>query len=243
MIGKKHIFWLLLSSLAILLIFFLMMDKQRGRALNLSDDQHAKQRKALALLEARRDFQFKNPKNLNKAGIRGKVHDESHTGIAGAIVCAFAFSPDLSFEETHDPHCVKSHKNGLYEFPLLIPTRYLVTASAPRFLPGHYQAKSENERLTLGAGQRLEGIDILLRSGGVEVSGVVKDIGGGGIGGAFVSVKVISGIFLGSGDFQDQPSAMAIVSPSRSHRPRGKIHPQRFVTRKVYGKSVPQRRW
>jgi len=58
-----------------------------------------------------------------------------------------------------------------------------VSAAARPFRPGVYHPGGDRKRskLALAAGQQAAGIDIQLRAGGVEITGVVSDLTGGPI--------------------------------------------------------------
>jgi protocatechuate 3,4-dioxygenase beta subunit len=132
-------------------------------------------------------------RRLPRASIEGTVRDPAGAPISGARVCAFASSSELSQEETRDPICALSGAGGGYRLADLLPARYGVHASAAGRVPGRFRparsAAGRGDRDTpvhLGAGEARRGVDIVLKSGGVEVAGVVKDIGGGPVAGAWV---------------------------------------------------------
>ncbi len=131
------------------------------------------------------------------ASIAGFVRDEAGHGIAGAQVCAKASGPRLPTEVTAEPRCTNSGSTGAYLLDALPPVRVEVSASAPTYQPGqHRPADRRRDFVELAPGQARGGIDIVLRSGGVEVHGVVKDLAGGVIEGALVSSR---GVWWGNG--------------------------------------------
>jgi protocatechuate 3,4-dioxygenase beta subunit len=122
-----------------------------------------------------------------RGAIAGTVRDPKGAAVAGAEVCAYASSPELSDDDTRDARCATSRADGRYRVASLLPASYEVHAGAPRFLPGRYRDRERRtSSLRLSAGQERGGIDIVLRPGGVELTGAVKDIGGGPVDGAWV---------------------------------------------------------
>lgn len=119
--------------------------------------------------------------------IAGTVRDPAGAAIAGASVCAMGYSKDLPEDATREPFCATSGPDGAYRFEKLLPARYIVNAQAASYMPGrHGEAKRGDAGFKLAAGEARKGVDIVLRPGGVEVRGVVKDIGGGTVEGAWV---------------------------------------------------------
>jgi hypothetical protein len=122
-----------------------------------------------------------------RARISGRITDPAGKPIAGALVCANGSSPDLSATEMRDPTCVPSGADGAYLLGNLYPAFWEVSASAAGYRPGHFR-EQKHEVLELAPGQSRTGIDLVLRKGGVEVRGRVKDLGGGVVAGALVVV-------------------------------------------------------
>lgn len=125
-----------------------------------------------------------------KAAISGTIRDLEGQPIEGARVCAFSNYEARRGIEDRALHCASSGRDGYYRIDGLLPVRTEVHASAASFKPSQWQARRERggkrDEVPLRAGQTAEGIDLILESGGVLVSGVVKDIAGGEIEGAQV---------------------------------------------------------
>lgn len=85
-----------------------------------------------------------------------------------------------------DPHCTTTGADGRFRLSGLLPGGYSVDAGAPRFIPARYRGAGQVTTLRLASGETRSGIDITLQPGGVELSGTVKDIGGGPVEGAWV---------------------------------------------------------
>lgn len=133
-----------------------------------------------------------------QGSIAGFVRDESGHGIAGAQVCARLSGPRLPSEMTLEPRCSTSGASGAYVIDALPPVRLGVSAQAPSYRPGAWRpADRQRDYLTLAPGEARAGIDIVLRSGAVEIHGIVKDLAGGVIEGALVTS---SGRWWGGGD-------------------------------------------
>lgn len=128
-------------------------------------------------------------RKLPKASIAGRVTDPDGAALAGARVCATT-SDD---EARRMPTCTLSNAGGRYSLPGLTPAKWSVAASLAGHIPANYWKTDEDgddtSSIELEAGQDESGIDIVLRPGGVKVHGVVNDIGGGPVAGAWVSVR------------------------------------------------------
>lgn len=127
-----------------------------------------------------------------RAAIAGAIKDEHDRPIAGARVCARPESERLASSETRFSPCTISGRDGHYRIENLFGVRHRVVASAPRFIPGLYvrgEGEARRETVDLRPGMQARDIDITLQGGGVEVRGVVKDLSGGPIEGAQVTVS------------------------------------------------------
>jgi protocatechuate 3,4-dioxygenase beta subunit len=130
------------------------------------------------------------PRKLAQASVAGTVRDEKGQPIAGAQVCARTRAMGLVSSEFRKVECVTSERDGAYRIEGLLGVRHIVMASAPTFVPRQYvhgEGASKRDWVELRAGQELQGIDITLQSGGVEIHGVVKDLSGGAVEGAQVT--------------------------------------------------------
>ena len=123
-----------------------------------------------------------------RGSIAGQVRDPAGAAIAGASVCALGWSKELPDDAMREPLCTVSRPDGRYRLEKLLPASYQVHAQAATFIPGQHGERTDHS-LKLAAGQDRTGIDIVLRPGGVELAGVVKDIGGGPVEGAWVYVN------------------------------------------------------
>jgi protocatechuate 3,4-dioxygenase beta subunit len=132
---------------------------------------------------------FRSPPPALTAGatISGRVVDGAGAAIAGALVCAAGHSDELSTAEMNEPFCAPTRPDGGYELARLFPARYSLSASATGFIPGRFR-EDKVEVITIAAGEARGGVDLVLRRGGVEVRGRVKDLGGGTVARAMVAV-------------------------------------------------------
>jgi len=121
------------------------------------------------------------------ASISGRVLDPSGKPIAGATVCANSWSEELSTVQIRLPACTKTGPAGGYRLEGLFRVRYGVGASAPHHIPDGYDPPGNRDYVELGKNPEATEIDITLKPGGVEVRGVVRDVSGGEIDGAWVS--------------------------------------------------------
>lgn len=118
-----------------------------------------------------------------RAAIRGTVRDEHGAPVPEAKVCADAASWFLASTETDTPSCATTDAQGHYHIEHLIPADYEVGAGAPHFRMAVYEAnpRTHHRAFALKAGETRDGVDLVLRGGGVEVTGSVSDIAGGPI--------------------------------------------------------------
>lgn len=129
-----------------------------------------------------------NPRTQPRGTIAGTIRVAGTTRpIAGARVCAWAHSRQLATAETREPTCATADAAGRYEINNLVAARYRVFASADGYMAARY--KTRHHRVSVAPGEHVDRIDIVLRAGGVRITGVVKDVGGGPVGGALVSVQ------------------------------------------------------
>lgn len=119
---------------------------------------------------------------LPVAGLTGTVRDLEGAPLAGAYVCAWPLTPSWAPTERSPPVCVEAGPDGFYALMGLPPTLQAIHASAPR----HRPARLEPD-LSLRPGERRAGVDLALAPGGVQVTGVVQDLSGGVVEGAWVA--------------------------------------------------------
>jgi len=130
--------------------------------------------------------------------IAGRVADAAGAPIAGAVVCAStnagAGGP-MPFA-LGEPTCAPAGEDGRYRIADLSPARLTIFASAPGHRPTTYTSPDPARArwIDLRQGEERAGVDITLVRGGVEVRGLVKDVSGGPVAGALVTIQG----FLGS---------------------------------------------
>ncbi|MDC0666915.1 carboxypeptidase-like regulatory domain-containing protein [Nannocystis radixulma] len=126
----------------------------------------------------------------NVASVTGRVRDSQGRSVGFALVCASA-GPNFAFSsEALDQYvCAQADQGGQYELHVR-PGVYVVRASAPAHLPASFSRVPDSldeSLLPVAAEERLTGIDVILRPGGVLVRGVVRDLSGGEIENALVT--------------------------------------------------------
>lgn len=133
-----------------------------------------------------------DPWQAPRAAVTGTVRDQRAQPIAGAQVCAKLQDRDLAQTDRHPPQCATTREDGSYRLDGLLGAEHHMHAAARGYLPVRYESRSGiqnrlDARMDLQAGATRAGIDFVLEQGGVEVTGIVKDIAGGEIEGAWVS--------------------------------------------------------
>ncbi len=182
---RKRVAWAVAALLVFGGLWWLLVGGRTGRDTaprrsgRSTSGQNADWRKRLQLRPGQRVI----------TAISGTIRGEGGNVIAGSMVCSWPRSRELAAEDAKDPFCARSDKNGRYRLGRLVPARYQLYASAARHLPRPYEGADGTRYLGLKLGQHRTGVDFVLRRGGVAVRGVVRDIGGGGIPRAFVSVR------------------------------------------------------
>jgi protocatechuate 3,4-dioxygenase beta subunit len=189
---RKTLWGLILAAAVLVGLGAWLLGRSSG-----DDDERGDDRAATSQTEAGRDRLRARPASvrpaldtLPKAAITGSVRDVDGAPIDGAQVCAW---PRVHELEGHAaaPRCTKSEADGRYRLDGLMPVRAVVNAEARGYLPHRWFASYERHRedmLELRAGETREGVDFELRPGGAELRGVVRDISGGVVEGAFVWV-------------------------------------------------------
>lgn len=119
-----------------------------------------------------------DPRLAAPAGITGTVRGPDGAALAGAHVCAWSVGRWLA---STTPTCSDAGPDGFYALEDLPPLRLAIHASAA----GHQPASHPD--LSLKPGERRVGVDLQLAGGGARVDGLVRDISGGEIDGAWVS--------------------------------------------------------
>lgn len=139
----------------------------------------------------------RNPRHRARAPIasskRGSIRGRVTAGgqpVAGGRVCGLVDSDELSSVEQALPRCATTGADGRYAIVDLFRGDYTVRVSAAGYR-GSYKPDFDrgDVPLTLAEGATLDGVDFELRGGVVEISGVVRDIGGGPVAGAWVDVS------------------------------------------------------
>jgi protocatechuate 3,4-dioxygenase beta subunit len=132
-----------------------------------------------------------DPKTQPRGSIAGTITDEQKAPIAGARVCAELYSQQISAQDVRDPICTTADDKGRYALKNLYAGEYEVAASAKTFRPGSYHPDGPHDPKTfeLKPSQDKTGVDIALRAGGVEITGVVSDVSGGPIAHALVTAS------------------------------------------------------
>lgn len=123
--------------------------------------------------------------NVSPCSATGRIVDAgSGRGIAGALVMLRprGLGKPLAPGESGAPITATTDEAGEWSVPMIAPGRYLMTATAPEYLPG------ERRDLSLRAGGDNPGLDLALARGGHPLRGTVSDVSGGPIEGAVISI-------------------------------------------------------
>lgn len=130
-----------------------------------------------------------DPQSIARGSIAGTVTDDATKApIAHARVCLDGDSDELPEELLREPFCTETDARGAFVVGNLLPAEYRASASAKTYRPAVHHPGGDHKRTTfhLAAGEHETGVDLALRAGGVEVTGVVSDLTGGPVGKARV---------------------------------------------------------
>lgn len=122
-----------------------------------------------------------------RATLVGRVLEIEGAGIEGARVCAWRHAMDFSTTTIAEPTCTQSGPDGRYRLEDVVPGQIRLTAAAKGFLPDELQ-RGTAVALRVTAGEQ-SGLDILLRAGGVALSGMVEDMTGGPVEGVTIVLQ------------------------------------------------------
>lgn len=126
------------------------------------------------------------PLDPQAATIAGRVLDRDGRPIARALVCHTIDASARARVEDIEPGCTLTDAQGAYHLDGVRAGTHRVDASAPGYLPAEHGGAHGTGLLPIAAATRYSGIDIVLRRGGVRVSGRVVDETGGVVPGAVV---------------------------------------------------------
>ena len=174
-------------AVVLVLVALALVWKSRGGE-DGSEGREAQGAGERAALEARRSRRI-DVATVERGSIAGVVRDPAGAGIAGATVCGLAYSKELPADEQREPLCAETGADGSYRLGKLLPASYQISAQAASFMPARYRDRRDSWTFKLAAGEDRTGVDLILRPGGVELAGVVKDIGGGTVAGAWVFAR------------------------------------------------------
>jgi protocatechuate 3,4-dioxygenase beta subunit len=158
-----------------------------------------------------------DPKTLGRGSLAGTitVDDATKAPIAGAQVCAYGQSNTLATELLRQPVCVTTDAQGHYTLGNLLPAEYRVGANAKTYRPAVYHPNGDRKRdaVHLAAGEAKTGVDLALRTGGVEITGTVLDLTGGVVAHARVWSGERGDRILGSTESDEKGRFSMWVSP------------------------------
>jgi hypothetical protein len=161
-----------------------------------SETEDASGAEAGEVVEAPEEQPESKPRDLareTKAIVSGTVRSFGGPPLAGAQVCVTPVRGQLRGLGDGKPTCVRTGQDGHYRIEGLWPVRTQFSASAAAHEPKLWRTKDERGRqrdyATLMPGRETKGVDFELAAGGVKLSGVVKDLGGGEIEGALVEAS------------------------------------------------------
>lgn len=158
-----------------------------------------------------------DPEQLGRGSLAGTItiDDATKAPIAGAQVCAYGKSHVLPTELMRQPTCVTTDAQGRYTLANLLPATYRIGANARTYRPATYHPDGDRRRhdVHLAAKEAKTGIDLALRTGGVEVTGTVLDLTGGVVAHARVWSGESGERVLGSTESDDKGRFSMWVAP------------------------------
>ncbi|MBL0220764.1 MAG: carboxypeptidase regulatory-like domain-containing protein [Myxococcales bacterium] len=125
-----------------------------------------------------------DPTRVEKASIAGTITiDDTKAPAQGVRVCASGESRDYADELLREPMCAVTDASGHYLVDALLPAQYAVSAGGKPYRPERFHPGGDRHisSFPLRAGEHKTGVDLVLRTGGVEIRGTVSDLTGGPI--------------------------------------------------------------
>jgi hypothetical protein len=154
-----------------------------------AEEQHASQSARMQGSNARHHLE-RDVRKESRGTISGKVSSSEGAPLGGAKICASTDAAELDTQTQRTPVCTTADPKGHYALEGLFAVAYRVSASAPSHQPAIWAdpeaPRSRRHEIRLTAGATVEGVDLVLETGGVPVRGVVKDLSGGSVAGAWV---------------------------------------------------------
>jgi protocatechuate 3,4-dioxygenase beta subunit len=135
-----------------------------------------------------------DPRQLALGSISGVIKDEQGAAIAGAHICGDIDTKQISAQLITEPICTDGDAQGKYELKQLFAAHYSIDAAAPTYIPATYKPypkgheRAHTTSFQLNPGENRTRVDIVLRNGGVQVTGTVSDISGGPVAKARVRI-------------------------------------------------------
>ncbi len=179
--------YVLLAAVAVLLFGYALRDGPQEQAPS-SDAPSAAQPRALAEL----------PSPVRRAPVQATQASGQVLGaqglkpLPGAVVTFVSEGGSLAIVHTRGASAqlavAVADDEGSWTLPGLEPGRYRATATAPGHLPAQLRG------LRISSTQELRDVRFELDAGGLPVSGLVSDIGGGPVAGATVHAKASTGL-------------------------------------------------
>ncbi|MCA9716441.1 MAG: carboxypeptidase regulatory-like domain-containing protein, partial [Myxococcales bacterium] len=123
---------------------------------------------------------------LRTSRLAGVVVEVDDAPVPGALVCVAPGAIGPSFALGWRPRCVRADEQGTFMIEPVAPGRHLLSATARGYIPPPSLRERVGLRVAVAAGQTRDGLVLRLRPGGGEVRGVVRDITGGTVSGAWV---------------------------------------------------------
>lgn len=183
--NKKHVALVLALAAALGGLGYLFAGREPARG---ADEPSPAADPAVVTAEiarARTEARARGEIDISPCSAAGRITDEA-TGrpIAGALVMLRprGFGTPTLPGETGAPLTATTDDDGAWTIPRLTGGRYVLTASAPDYLPGL------RTDLALRAGSPNPGLDLALARGGHPLRGTVSDVSGGPIEGAVIRI-------------------------------------------------------
>lgn len=132
-----------------------------------------------------------DPKTLARASVSGTIKNDDGAPVPGARVCAVVYTNKISQQLLPDPFCTTADDKGQYTIKDLFADELSVSAMAKPYQPGAFHPKGDLQETNfeIAPGEAKTGVDIVLRKGGVEITGTVSDLTGGPIANAMVTAR------------------------------------------------------
>lgn len=185
---NKRVVVVLVALAAVLAVALLVWPRRPKPAASGGEAAEPSKEETLARMRAARGAGSEDATPGSAAGTVRRKADGAPVAGAVVLLSSRELGPDKQPPgEAPAPRVARTDEAGAWLLADVPPGRYAVSATAAGFAP------ASRRDVTVTAGRRTDGLDLLLDAGGAALQGSVSDVGGGAVAGAVVQATPTSG--------------------------------------------------